>query len=239
MLLMTALSVIIPLAPNETEWQSLLADLSGLPDETEILFTVSEKSLSLDKPLSLPHKEIRWITAAPGRAAHMNAGAFAARGDYLWFLHADTRFGPDTLAALSCALQRRPNGLLFFDLAFSGDSRGRMRINAWGARFRSRVLRTPFGDQGFLISKELFKQLGAYREGLAYGEDHVFVIRARQQGIAIEPAGATLYTSARKYKKYGWLKTTLRHQYLWIRQAWTYSTIFQKKKSLKSSEARF
>jgi len=89
-----------------------------------------------------------------------------------------------------------------------------------GARLRSRILKVPFGDQGFCIKKALFHKLEGFPEDLPYGEDHVFVWKIRQHGTELQPTGAILYTSARKYKKHGWLKTTLLHQYLWIKQAW-------------------
>ena len=221
-LAMTRLSVIIPLAPNETAWQSLLADLDKLPDGTEILFVKSESSnTNIDETPVLAKKEIKiLIDQQPGRAAHMNAGAAKAQGKYLWFLHADSKFGPDTLTALLRAITHHPHSLLYFDLAFLKDASFLMCINNWGVYFRSRVLKLPFGDQGFCISKALFTRIGGFLDGLNYGEDHVFVWRARQQGIRVQPVGARLYTSARKYKKHGWLKTTLLHQYLWIKQAW-------------------
>jgi hypothetical protein len=64
---------------------------------------------------------------------------------------------------------------------------------------------------------------------VSYGEDHVFVWKARQHGITEKPICDTLYTSARKYKKDGWLKTTFMHQYLWIKQAWPEWVILRKK----------
>ena len=77
----------------------------------------------------------------------------------------------------------------------------------------------PFGDQGLCIRKDLFQSIKGFREDLPYGEDHVLVWTARQWHIELQPVGAMLYTSARKYKKYGWVKTTLIHQYLWMKQA--------------------
>ena len=95
-----------------------------------------------------------------------------------------------------------------------------MYLNSLGVRFRSHVLKTPFGDQGLCIKKSNFIQLGGYPDNLAYGEDHVFVWKSRQNNIEIKPANATIFTSGRKYKANGWLKTTLTHQYLWVKQAW-------------------
>jgi len=232
---MTDISVIIPLATDENAWQSLLADLAKLQDGTEILFVTSKENKTSHETILLPNKEVRWLKSKAGRANQMNAGAKAAKGEHLWFLHADSKFGRDTLSVLLRAIQNHPDSLLYFDLAFLNDASCLMCINSWGVRFRSRILKVPFGDQGFCIDKNLFKKLGGFPEGLAYGEDHVFVWKARQNGIAVQPVCATLYTSARKYKKHGWLKTTYLHQYLWIKQAWPQWIILRKK--LKKRQA--
>ena len=218
---MASLSVIIPLGPDEKAWRSMLTDLAQLPYGTEILIVTSDKASAKDVPISLPNKKIQCIVSKPGRAQHMNAGAKIAKGEFLWFLHADSKFGPDTLSKLSDAIRDYPNALLYFDLAFLHDASSLMFLNAWGVYFRSRILKVPFGDQGFCIQKHQFTKINGFPEGLDYGEDHVFVWRARQHDLDIQPVGATLFTSARKYKRHGWLKTTIMHQYLWIKQAWT------------------
>ncbi len=217
---MLKLSIIIPLAPNETAWQSLLADLAIIPDDIEIICVTSQGFEVAKEFVSLPQKRTSFLSSKAGRASQMNAGANAAKGEFCWFLHADSKLGSDTLPALLRAIEKHPDSLLYFDLAFLSDATALMILNALGARFRSRVLKVPFGDQGFCIKKELFQHLGGFSENLAYGEDHMFVWKVRQSNVALQHVGAALYTSARKYKKYGWLKTTLLHQYLWIRQAW-------------------
>ena len=217
---MSELSVIIPLAPDENAWQTLLADLATLPHGTEILFITSQTShISLDN-LLIAHKEVRVIKGGLGRAVQMNKGAKIAKGTHIWFLHADSQFHPQTIPALLRAIKNYPCCLLYFDLVFLQDASWLMFINNWGVYCRSRFLHIPFGDQGFCIKKELFHHIGGFPEHVAYGEDHVFVWKAHQHKIALQPVDAKLYTSARKYKKNGWLKTTYMHQYLWIKQAW-------------------
>jgi GT2 family glycosyltransferase len=93
-----------------------------------------------------------------------------------------------------------------------------MKINSWGANMRARFFGIPFGDQGFCIEKQLFETLGGYSETAPYGEDHLFVWRAHKAGVKLNRVPARLTTSARKYQQNGWLKTTLLHQYLWIKQ---------------------
>ena len=216
---MTKLSVIIPLAPGETAWKSLLSNLNLLSDNIEILLVTSEKPQILHEISLLSQKTIKVLASEPSRAKQMNAGAMEAKGKYLWFLHADSKFGRKTLPALMCAIKKYPYSLLYFDLSFLNDATFFMFLNQWGVYFRSHVFKMPFGDQGFCIQKDLFNHLKGFREDLPYGEDHIFVWRAHQQGVSVQSVGATLYTSARKYKKHGWLKTTLIHQYLWLKQA--------------------
>ncbi|MFK7867177.1 MAG: glycosyltransferase [Alphaproteobacteria bacterium] len=218
---MAALSVIIPLAPDETELQHLLDDLAGLPAGSQIILVASENAKKLDQNIILTDKIIEILYCKSGRAAQMNAGAQIAANPYLWFLHADSKFSDGTIPALLRAINDPPPaGLSYFDLAFLKDGSRLMFMNGFGVYMRCRLFKTPFGDQGFLIKKDIFQQLGGYPEEVTYGEDHVFVWRVRQAGFAVTPIGGVLYTSARKYKKHGWLKITLLHQYLWIKQAW-------------------
>ncbi len=188
---MASISVIIPLAPGEPRPEVLLA---CLPQEAEII-----------------------LSQEGGRASSLNQGAAKASGEYLWFLHADSELTDDGWHKLQIAIKQVPNALHYFDLAFAGGSFF-MRLNAWGANFRSRILGCPFGDQGFCLNRSVFEELGGYPKDVAYGEDHLFVWKARKAGVQLNPIGATLTTSPRKYEKYGWLRVTILHQYLWLKQ---------------------
>lgn len=95
-----------------------------------------------------------------------------------------------------------------------------MLINEIGCWIRSRILGVPFGDQGFALSKQNFERIGGFPEGAPYGEDHLFVWRAKQRGIRLQCTGAPLYTSARRYAETGWVKLTWDYARRWTRQAW-------------------
>jgi hypothetical protein len=107
----------------------------------------------------------------------------------------------------------------WFDLAFLEDGPRLVRLNAWGARLRSRVFGLPFGDQGLVLPAASFAALGGYDESVRYGEDHLLVWAAHAARLPVIPVGATLYTSARTYARNGWLLTTLCHWMLTLRQA--------------------
>ncbi len=220
---MTELSVIVPLGPAETGLGRLAADLLLLPNGTEIVLVgcgdnrVFGDRQRLQQLLHRHH--LRWLQADTGRGRQMNAGAEAATGRWLWFLHADSGFGPELWVQLQQQLIRKPESLHYCQLAFMNDGPGAMKANQWGANLRSRWLGVPFGDQGFCLSKALFQRLGGYPEDAAYGEDHLLVWRARQCGVPLNEVPAPLSTSARKYRQQGWGPLTLKYQYRWLKQA--------------------
>ncbi|WP_415889970.1 hypothetical protein ACMXYV_01270 [Neptuniibacter sp. SY11_33] len=217
------LSVIIPVGPVEEEVpQGLLHDLQHLPKGSELIFVVCKQAqfALAQSCASLSNYSVKWLCTEPGRAIQMNFGAQEAGGQYIWFLHLDSRFEGCLVSSLLDNLNREPERLHYCSLAFTADGPSAMPINALGANLRSRLLGVPFGDQGFLISKHLFEQVGGYPEAAAYGEDHLFVWYVRQQGIKLKCCSVPLSTSARKYEEKGWFKITFLYQRLWLKQAW-------------------
>jgi hypothetical protein len=182
-------SVIVPLASGEAEPRDLIA---LLPQDFEII-----------------------LARGGTRATSMNEAAAIVKGRYLWFIHADTILAPDAVRALQRLLPRE-DAILYFDLRF--DSGLLMRLTELCVHFRSRVLGLPFGDQALCLSRQTFSTLGAYDERVIHGEDHLLVRKAHRAGIAVAPVGATLVTSARKYRRNGWFRTTWQHLCLTLRQ---------------------
>lgn len=188
-------SIVIPLAADETQHKTLLEDLSSHSELQAEIITCSKKT----------------------RAESLNCASNEANGEWLWFVHADSRISADNISALetslSCDNSQDTATLYYFDLGFDDPS---LRVNALGANLRSGIFGTPFGDQGFCIKQSLFQQLGGYPENTTYGEDLLFVWRARQAGVKLKRIPSSLVTSGRKYRDYGWLKLTLLYQWRWI-----------------------
>lgn len=214
------LSVIVPLAPGETVWRGLVEQLATLPRDSEVIL-VQADTQTLSAPANWPqHLHFRTCTAAAGRAQQQNAGARVARGQVLWFLHADSRIQNQTLGALTCFLAAEADALGYFDLRFADDGPRFAALNAWGANLRSRWFGLPFGDQGLLLPRRRFVEMGGFDETLTCGEDHRLVWAARRIGLPVVPTGGPILTSARKYARHGWLRTTLHHWRLTLIQAW-------------------
>lgn len=213
------LSVIVPLAPDESAWPGLLAQLQALPSRSEII-VVHAGAVPDTIDAAIKRTPVQHVSSLAGRARQQNAGARTAAGRWLWFLHADSRLLEATLPALVRFSDRPDDALGWFDLKYASDGPRLTAVNAWGANLRSRHLGLPFGDQGLLLPAARFAALGGFDERARYGEDHLLVWAAHQAGLPVTAVGAPLRTSGRKYASQGWLRTTAQHLWLTALQAW-------------------
>lgn len=222
-----SLSIVIPVGPNETAHLQLLRCLSGFPvnrlrEPVQIVLSECEA------PGPAPHfgapegTRCIQVSGRAGRAAQLNRGIAASSGRFLWLLHADSRPTAEAMAraaefAGTCNDSCRPGLLGWFPLAFATDGPRLAALNAAGANLRSAMLGLPFGDQAWLMHRDTFDMLGGFDEQFGRGEDLDFVRRARRAGIRLSKQRATITTSARRYRRYGWLRTTLAHLWLTLR----------------------
>lgn len=191
------ISIIIPVGPKENALEVLLQDLRSIEKEVEVI-----------------------VVRGSSRPKQLNEGAQKATREFLWFLHADSRVSPNTLKSLLKSLNKNPHALHYFNLRFLPDGPPLMFVNEIGCWMRSHILGVPFGDQGFCVSKRIFENISGFPENIPYGEDHLFVWRARQKGISLRCTGAPLHTSARRYAETGWARLTWAYARRWTRQAW-------------------
>ena len=105
----------------------------------------------------------RVLDAKPGRAGQMNAGARAARGEVIVFLHADTRLPAAAADAIDTALRTGGRHWGRFDVTIAGASAW-LPLVAWLMNHRSRWTGIATGDQAIFVRRDVFEAVGGFPE---------------------------------------------------------------------------
>jgi rSAM/selenodomain-associated transferase 2 len=151
----------------------------------------------------------RVLAASRGRGQQLAAGAEAAVGDWLLFLHADTVLGAGWVGAAQ-GFMARPEAdrqAAVFELLLDDPDPRARRIERI-ARWRARSLGLPYGDQGLLIARAFYDAVGGFRP-LPLMEDVDLMRRiGRRRLVTLE---AEALTSAARYRAGGWWLRPLRN----------------------------
>jgi len=153
----------------------------------------------------------RVVPSEKGRGAQLAAGASAARGAWLLFLHGDTVLEDSWTEEIGEFLSGDRRRIGVFSLRF--DKKGfAPAVVAKGAMLRTRLLASPYGDQGLLISRQLFDEIGGYR-AMALFEDVDIIDRVvRRAGRkALHIFHARAITSTARYERGGYFGRVLRN----------------------------
>lgn len=150
----------------------------------------------------------RLVEAPRGRGAQLAAGAAAASGAWLLFVHADTVLSPGWEDAVRSHIVAQDTAA-HFRLRFD-ETNAPARLVAGWANLRSRLVGLPYGDQGLLIPRALYTAVGGH-PAIPLMED-VAIARALRGRLTALPVTAT--TSAEKYRRDGWTRRGARN--LWL-----------------------
>lgn len=139
------------------------------------------------------------LEGTASRGGQLRRGAVVAQGDWLLFLHVDTVLSTGWTKAVKAHLAK-PKQAGWFHLAFAGGGIAARIVAGW-ANLRSR-LGLPYGDQGLLIHRDLYAQVGGFPDQPLM-ED---VALARALRGRLMPLPAIAVTCAEKYRTQGWLR---------------------------------
>lgn len=193
------ISVVIPAYNEEAALPLTLRSLFAEPGDYEVI-AVDGGSTDRTSEILRGEPRVLVVTAPKGRASQMNAGAKQARGEWLLFLHADTRLPQGALARLN-ALEGDPSvqagGFLH---RFSGDD-WRLRLVSFLDNFRCTRSRIIYGDQAMFVRRVLFERLGGFPdqpilEDVAFCEQ---LVRVTTPVLLAPP----VVTDSRKFVKMG------------------------------------
>ena len=170
------LSIIIPINHKDQNFE-LIDQLKNKFKDQEIIIASSNQNIEAKK---LEEHVDKYITIQNyTRAKALNAGAEAASNPFLWFLYLDSDLSLINLLDFNKIDEEKINTFL---LKFDNE---KLKLNVYGANFRTKYLGLPFGDQSFIVHKRLFNFVGEFKVGLYEGEDHEFVWKAKSIGVKI------------------------------------------------------
>lgn len=202
------LSVIIPTLDSERKLVNTLASLVPAVVEGVVKDVVISDGGSDDDTQAVAFEAgVHYISAKKGRGSQLHAGAEVCKGEWLLFLHDDTM--------LEYGWEREVAGFISdahlsgdickaacFKLALDDQTFG-ARMLEMIVRLRCYLLSLPYGDQGLLISKKFYKDLGGYGD-MPLMEDVALIRRISRRQLTFLKSKAT--TSAVRYKKEGYIK---------------------------------
>jgi len=201
------LSIIIPTL-NEAEQLPLLLEDIKQQQNISLEIIVGDGG-SLDATRTVAEAGgARFITAERGRGIQMNAAVQWASGDYLLFLHADSRIDDpmllsDAVRALKSKLGDHDRIAGHFPLQFMrATKRNAMAYRYVEEKTAFNRVNTTNGDQGLLLTNNFFRSLGGFDESMPFLEDQCIAEKIRSRGEWITLPGY-LNTSARRFEAEG------------------------------------
>jgi rSAM/selenodomain-associated transferase 2 len=202
---MSTLSIIVPALNEEAGIVAALEALSPLRARGAELILVDGSSRDRTAALARPLCD-KLIAAPRGRATQMNAGAGAARGEVLLFLHADTRLPEHADRWIMDGLERSGRVWGRFDVRIEG-RHPLFPLIAAMMNLRSRLTGIATGDQAVFVATTAFAAIGGYPE-IPLMEDIEMSRRLKRLGRPLCLAERAL-TSGRRWEKHGVMRTIL------------------------------
>jgi len=196
------LSIVMPVLNEAAGIEAALGALAPLRARGAEVIVVDGGSRDGTPAIAAPHAD-RVVTAPRGRAVQMNAGAAAATGDVLLFLHADTQLpeGADRLVTEGLTQTGRVWGR--FDIRFD---RG-LAFVALTMNLRSRATGVATGDQAMFMTRAAFDAAGGF-PAIALMEDVALSTRLNRIGRPL-CLRARVTTSGRRWRQRGTVRTIL------------------------------
>jgi rSAM/selenodomain-associated transferase 2 len=151
----------------------------------------------------------RVVPCETGRGPQLVAGAKAAQGEWILFLHADTILerGWDATVMVFVSDERNRDRAAVFSFALDDDTKAGRRLQRL-VRFRNSWLGLPYGDQGLLIHRRFYSRIGGFKP-MPLMEDVEMVRRIGMARMALFDVKAV--TSAEKYRRSGYIPRIARN----------------------------
>ncbi|MDE0680601.1 MAG: TIGR04283 family arsenosugar biosynthesis glycosyltransferase [Gammaproteobacteria bacterium] len=202
-------SVVIPVYRDRQALERMLTALAALdPQPSEVV--VVDGGSEPDIEALCAGSGCRYLASRACRGDQMDRGARAASNELLWFLHADNTPRPDSIAVIRAHMGTGTVGG-WFRFVFERERCWQARLLAFLINLRARI-GTPYGDQGLFMRRDAYRQAGGFPPRALF-EEPPLVKRLRKSG-RFAPVTAALGVSARRWKRDGWFRRSVRNRAL-------------------------
>ena len=194
---MSKISIIIPTINEANNLPLLLSDLSSIQKEREIIIVDCG---SEDKTIDIAniYGAKVYISKERNRGLQLDIGARNAKGDWLIFLHADTRLTQDWFEKTNSFLKGNKNRIYYFKFKIN-HKKIIYRVLEIFVNFRSKYLKQPYGDQGLIIHRTTYFKNNGFRK-IPLMEDVDFLRRLSNKKN-LKQINSPILISSRKWEK--------------------------------------
>ena len=219
---MSKVSIIIPTFNEANNLPLLLSDLSIFNKEGEIIIVdCGSEDKTID--IAMIYGAKIYKSKEKNRGLQLDIGAKNSRGDWLIFLHADTRLTYDLFKKINSILNGEKNYIYYFKFKIN-HKKIIYRFLEILVNFRSQYLKQPYGDQGLILHRTTYLKNNGFRK-IPLMEDVDFIRRLNNKKD-LKQLNLPIFISSRK-----WEKTNI---FLQAIKNWRFRRRWLKGESLKS-----
>jgi len=219
---LSKISIIIPTINEANNLPLLLSDLSSIQKECEIIIVdFGSKDKTID--IANIYGAKVFISKEMNRGLQLDIGAKSSKGEWLIFLHADTRLTHDWFKKINSFLKGNKNSIYYFEFKIN-HKKIIYRVLEILVNFRSKFFKQPYGDQGLIIHRTTYFKNNGFRK-IPLMEDVDFLRRLNKKKD-LKQLNLPIFISSRK-----WERTNI---FLQAIKNWHFRRRWLKGESLKS-----
>jgi len=194
---LSKISIIIPTINEANNLPLLLSDLSSIQKEGEIIIIdcgSEDKTIDIAKIYGAKI----FISKERNRGLQLDIGAKNSKGEWLIFLHADTRLTHDWLNKINSFLKGNKKSIYYFEFKIN-HKKIIYRVLEILVNFRSKYFKQPYGDQGLIIHRTRYRKNNGFRK-IPLMEDIDFLRRLKNKKV-LKELNSPIFISSRKWEK--------------------------------------
>ena len=193
---MPKISIIIPTINEANNLPLLLSDLSSIKKEGEIIIVDCG---SEDKTIDIAniYRAKVYIAKEKNRGLQLDIGAKNSKGEWLIFLHADTRLTHDWFKKINSFLEGNKNSIYYFKFKIN-HKKLIYRFLEILVNIRSKYFKQPYGDQGLIIHRTTYFKHNGFRK-IPLMEDVDFLRRLNNKNL--KQLNLPIFISSRKWER--------------------------------------